>query len=66
MMNNFEKKDFHDFWNNTSYGEDLYLQNTDLSGYSKQAQERYRLEPYIIPFAGFKESKNKKVVQLQL
>ena len=63
-MNNFEKEKVHDFWNNASCGEDLYLQNTDISGYTKQAQERYRLEPYIIPFAGFKESKNKKVLEI--
>ena len=62
-MNNF-KKNVHDFWNNASCGEDLYLQNTDISGYTKQAQERYRLEPYIIPFAGFNESKNKKVLEI--
>ena len=63
-MTNFEKENVHDFWNNASCGEDLYLQNTGLRGYSKQAQERYRLEPFIIPFAGFKESKNKKVLEI--
>ena len=41
-MNNFEKK-VHNFWNNASCGDDLYLLNTERSSYSKQDQERYRL-----------------------
>jgi hypothetical protein len=39
-MNKIGLKKVHDFWNNTSCGEDLYLQNTDISGYTKQAQAK--------------------------
>ena len=65
-MNNFEKEKVHDFLNNASCGENLYLQNTDISVYTKQAQERYRLEPFIMPFADFKESKNKRSFRSEL
>ena len=53
-----------DFWEEASCGEDLYLDESSKSGFEAQANERYRLEPYIIPFADFDSAKNKKVLEI--
>ena len=55
------KQAVHDFWNAASCGETLYLQDGD---YDRQAQERYRLEPYIHPFANFSASRGKRVLEV--
>jgi SAM-dependent methyltransferase len=52
------------FWNDASCGENLLLNQSDKKGYKKQADERYRLEPYIIPFANFSGFHEKKVLEI--
>jgi len=42
------KAKVRDFWNESSCGEKLYLDGCRRSDYLKQAEERYRLEPYIV------------------
>lgn len=63
-MNN-EKRKVHDFWNDASCGEDLYLTNPDKEGYGFQAKERYRLEGEMIyDLANFSDSKNLNVLEI--
>lgn len=64
MTNSKEKKQVHDFWNDASCGEKLYLDNTDLLGFESQANQRYELEPFILNFARFDEYKGKKVLEI--
>ncbi len=47
--NNVEeaKHRVHDFWNQASCGENVYLSTNSCEGYSRQLEERYRLEPFI-------------------
>jgi ubiquinone/menaquinone biosynthesis C-methylase UbiE len=54
----------HDFWNEASCGETLYLSGADKAGYSTQAQRRYELEPFILDFAQFEEAKGKKLLEI--
>lgn len=56
--------DVRDFWDAAACGEDLLLEDLSLKGYQGQAAERYRLEPYIIDFAGFNEVSGKKVLEI--
>ena len=58
------KKQVHDFWNEAACGENLYLQNSDSAGYESQFNERYRLEPMIVPFADFASTKGQKVLEI--
>lgn len=58
------KKDVHDFWNAASCGEALYLDPATADRYQEQARIRYELEPYIPEFAGFAESKGKRVLEI--
>jgi ubiquinone/menaquinone biosynthesis C-methylase UbiE len=58
------KQQVHDFWNEATCGENLYLQSTDCEGYRAQAVERYRLEPFILPFADFSSTRGKKVLEI--
>ena len=62
-MNN-GKQDVHDFWNEASCGEALYLSDSDQAGYTAQASSRYALEPYILNFAGFKKARGLKVLEI--
>lgn len=39
----------NDFWNEAAWGENLYLQTTDIIGYVIQSAERYRLAPLPHP-----------------
>jgi len=59
-----EKKSIHDFWNNASCGEDLYLGGLTKQDYNLQSAERYRLEPYIETFARFAEAKQLRVLEI--
>lgn len=59
-----DKKKVHDFWNDAACGENLYLLDIDKEGYLAQGKERYRLEPFIIPFADFNTAKGKKVLEI--
>ncbi len=59
------KQDVKDFWNEASCGEELYLKGVDeKKAFNNQAQIRYQLEPYIISFADFSNSKGKKVLEI--
>lgn len=59
------KQAVHDFWNDASCGEDLYLKgDDDRDAFNNQLKERYRLEPFIPPFAGFADTKGKKVLEI--
>ncbi len=59
-----DKQQVHDFWNEAACGENLYLQTTDRTGYITQSAERYRLEPFIVPFADFEAAKGKRVLEI--
>lgn len=61
---NTDKQQVHDFWNEASCGESLYLQGLDCGGYEAQAHKRYELEPYILEFAGFDTAKGKRVLEI--
>lgn len=61
---NHEKQDVHDFWNEASCGEKLYLTDTDKAGYKTQADQRYTLEPYILDFARFKETRGLRLLEI--
>jgi ubiquinone/menaquinone biosynthesis C-methylase UbiE len=58
------KQQVHDFWNEASCGEKLYLKNITKDQYVDQVNIRYKLEPYIIEFADFPSTKNKKVLEI--
>ncbi len=59
-----EKNLVYDFWNNSSCGEDLYLNSISPQGYENQAIERYKLEPYIFEFAKFNSTNGKRVLEI--
>ncbi len=54
------------FWDEAACGETLLLTSHDLDGFAAQAAERYRLEPYIIPFADFEGSSHLEVLEIGL
>lgn len=54
----------HDYWNEASCGENLYLRGSDLSAYESHAQKRYELEPYISEFADFGSAKGQRVLEI--
>ena len=60
------KSEVRDFWNDAACGEKLLLPSFDIAGFKAQAAERYRLEPYILPFADFGEAKGRKVLEIGL
>ena len=61
-----EAKDaVHDFWNAASCGEEGYAIGADeVTRLEAQAQARYRLEPYIRPFARFEDARDKDVLEI--
>jgi SAM-dependent methyltransferase len=59
-----QKQRVHNFWDDASCGEALYLGQADRAGYEAQAQARYVLEPYIVPFADFSSWKAKRVLEI--
>lgn len=61
-----DKESVKEFWDETACGEELLLPTYDLEGYTAQASERYRLEPYIIPFARFEQSSGLEVLEIGL
>ena len=62
---NRDKQKVYDFWDQASCGEDLYLKETDSSGYEAQAKSRYELEGKIIfPLARFAEVRGLKVLEV--
>lgn len=56
----------HDFWNEAACGEQLLLPSLDNDGFALQAAVRYRLEPYIIPFADFADCLGLDVLEIGL
>ena len=58
------KEDVRDFWDEAACGERLYLEGLDLEGFRKQAEVRYELEPFIIPFADFEAAKGKRILEI--
>ena len=58
------KQAVHDFWNQASCGEDLYLSALDVAGFDAHMLKRYELEPYIADFAKFSSSRGKHVLEI--
>ena len=59
------KNEVQEFWNKASCGEELYFKGeSDNVAYINQSKKRYELEPYILGFADFKSSINKKVLEI--
>jgi SAM-dependent methyltransferase len=58
------KSQVHDFWNEAACGEALYLGGQDAESYRAQAQRRYELEPFILPFADFTAAQGKQVLEI--
>lgn len=54
------------FWNAAACGEAQFLPEPTVEGFRKQAEERYRLEPYIVPFADFPRWKDRDVLEIGL
>jgi ubiquinone/menaquinone biosynthesis C-methylase UbiE len=53
------------FWNKVSCGEELYFHgDSDEKAFIAQSKIRYELEPYIVNFADFASTKNKKVLEI--
>jgi SAM-dependent methyltransferase len=59
-----DKKQVHDFWNEASCGENLYLQGASREAYEAQARMRYELEPYIPDLAKFADARGKRVLEI--
>lgn len=59
-----EKQAVASFWEEASCGEELYLAGNQAEDYRTQACERYRLEPYIIPFLEAESWNNKLVLEV--
>lgn len=55
-----------EFWNDAACGENLLLPSFDIAGFRAQSAARYRLEPYIVPFADFAGSKGLDVLEIGL
>ena len=58
------KETVKNFWNESSCGENLLLNNVDKAGYAEHAEKRYRLEPFILDFAQFSQYQGKRVLEL--
>jgi ubiquinone/menaquinone biosynthesis C-methylase UbiE len=59
------KKSVHDFWNEASCGENLYLSGSEKANYMAQSKSRYDLEgEMIFGLARFNESSGKKVLEI--
>ncbi len=61
-----DKRQVHDFWNEASCGESLYLQGSNREAYETQARKRYELEPYISEFARFDLARSKWVLEIDV
>ncbi len=58
------KQSVHDFWNEASCGENLYLKGEDRESFSQQLKIRYELEPYILDFANFTSANGQQVLEI--
>lgn len=61
---NHAKEAVREFWNQAACGEDLYLTDTEKASYATQAKTRYTLEPYILDFARFPETRGLRVLEI--
>ena len=61
---NKDKTIVHDFWEDASCGEALYLKGWSKNDYFEHSRMRYELEPYIIDFAAFDQYKGKNVLEI--
>lgn len=59
-----DKQLVHDFWEQASCGEELYLSGITKQDYLEESEIRYRLEPYIVDFAAFESFAEKKVLEI--
>ena len=62
-MNKY-KQQVHDFWNEASCGENLYLSGLDREAFEAHARKRYELEPFILEFADFDSARAKRVLEI--
>lgn len=60
------KDQVREFWERAACGEELFLPQADLCGFRRHSEERYRLEPYIVPFARFEHAREKDVLEIGL
>lgn len=63
MMND-SKAVVRAYWEEAACGERLLLPSADRAGFTSQAAERYRLEPYILDFARFESWSGKRVLEI--
>jgi SAM-dependent methyltransferase len=54
----------HDFWNDASCGEQLYLSGLDKDAYTAQLRTRYALEPFLPAFARPEECEGLDVLEI--
>jgi 2-polyprenyl-3-methyl-5-hydroxy-6-metoxy-1,4-benzoquinol methylase len=52
------------YWEAAACGEELYLRGAQPEDYERQTAERYRLEPYIPPFAEFERYRGGRVLEI--
>ena len=64
MIHQDAKKDVSEFWQDAACGEKLLLDSVDDEGFRRQAEERYRLEPYILDFARFQDWRDRRVLEI--
>jgi ubiquinone/menaquinone biosynthesis C-methylase UbiE len=64
MIKNISKKEVHDFWDNASCGEELFLKSYTIEDYEFEFKERYRLEPCILNLADFESACGKKILEI--
>jgi SAM-dependent methyltransferase len=58
------KQQVHDFWNEASCGENLYLPRLNREAFEAHARKRYELEPYILEFAEFQRGTANRVLEI--
>lgn len=65
-MGDDAKRRVQSFWDKAACGEALYLADRDREGFLAQSEQRYRLEPFIEPFADFSHWRGKRVLEIGL
>lgn len=53
-----------EFWDEASCGERLYLDGASADAFRRQAEARYEIEPYILPFADFPGAAGRRVLEI--
>ena len=59
-----DKSEVSAYWNKSSCGEAVFLEETDRTGYLQQSESRYQVEPYILDFAQFERYKGLHVLEI--